>query len=202
MEAPLTAALYCRVSTADQRCEMQLAELRRYVLGRGWLNYKEYVDKGFSGKTSNRPALTRCLADARAHRFDVIVVWKLDRWGRTVVQLSRDVAEFDAMGIRFIAVDQGVDTGKTNAMSKFTLNIMAAFAELEREMLNERVTAGIRHAQKHGTRKGNPFGRPRKIFDRSRVWALRDQNVSIRDIAAKLKLSHGTVQRTLAAARV
>jgi putative DNA-invertase from lambdoid prophage Rac len=202
MKTPLTATIYARVSTTDQRCEMQLAELRRYADSRGWATYKEYVDKGFSGKTSDRPALVRCLADAQAHRFDVILVWKLDRWGRTVAQLSRDILDFDSMGVRFIAVEQGIDTDKANAMSRFMVHIMAAFAELEREMLNERVTAGIRHAQKHGTKKGNPFGRPRKIFDRSRVWALRDQDVSIRDIAAKLKLTHGTVQRTLAGARV
>jgi putative DNA-invertase from lambdoid prophage Rac len=202
MNTPLTAALYARVSTADQRCEMQLAELRRYVESRGWVNYREYVDKGFSGKTGNRPALARCLVDAKAHRFDVILVLKLDRWGRTVAQLSRDIVDFDSMGVRFIAIDQGIDTDKANAMSRFMLNIMSAFAELEREMINERVTAGIRHAQKHGTKKGNPFGRPQKIFDRCKVWALRDQGVSIREIAAKLKLPHGTVQRTLAGARV
>jgi putative DNA-invertase from lambdoid prophage Rac len=195
----MNCALYARVSTSDQRCEMQLAELRRYTEARGWTVHKEYVDKGFSGKTAERPALKQCLADARAHRFDAILVWKLDRWGRTVVQLSQDVHDFDSMGIRFLAIEQGIDTDKANAMSRFMLHIMAAFAELEREMINERVIAGVRHAQKHGTKSGLPIGRPRVVVNRKKVWAMKDKGKNIREISATLKLSHGTVQRALAA---
>jgi len=195
----MTVALYARVSTADQRCEMQLAELNRYADARGWTVYKEYVDKGYSGKTKERPALKRCLADAKAHRFDCILVWKLDRWGRTVAQLSQDIHDFDSMGIRFIAVEQGIDSDQANAMSRFMVNILSAFAELEREMINERVVAGVRYAQKHGTKSGKPIGRPRVAHDRPEVWALRDAGKSIREIAATLEMSHGTVQRILAA---
>jgi putative DNA-invertase from lambdoid prophage Rac len=195
----MNVALYARVSTTDQRCEMQLSELRRYTGARGWTIHKEYVDKGFSGKTKERPALKQCLADAKAHRFDAILVWKLDRWGRTVVQLSQDVHDFDSMGIRFLAIEQGIDTDKANAMSRFMLHIMAAFAELEREMINERVIAGVRHAQKHGTKSGLPIGRPRVIVNRKKVWDMKDKGRNIREISATLKLSHGTVQRALAA---
>jgi DNA invertase Pin-like site-specific DNA recombinase len=202
MKASLTVAIYARVSTTDQRCEIQLAELRRYAAARGWEVRREYVDKGFSGKTKDRPALQRCLADARAHRFDAILVWKLDRWGRTVAQLAQDVLDFDSMGVRFIVVDQGIDTDKANSMSRFMLHIMAAFAELEREMINERVIAGVRHAQKHGTKSGQPIGRPRAVVSKTKVWKLKDAGHSIRDIAATLKYSHGTVQRILAGDRV
>jgi DNA invertase Pin-like site-specific DNA recombinase len=196
---PLTVGLYARVSTTDQRCAIQLAELNRYADARGWAVHGEYVDKGYSGKTKDRPALKRCLADAKAHRFDAILVWKLDRWGRTVAQLSQDILNFDSMGIRFIAVEQGIDSDKSNAMSRFLVHIMSAFAELEREMIHERVVAGVRHAQKHGTRSGNPIGRPRVARNRPDVWKLRDAGKSIRDIAASLNLSHGTVQRIVAA---
>jgi putative DNA-invertase from lambdoid prophage Rac len=198
----MKCALYARVSTFDQRCEMQLSELRRYAEARGWTIHKEYVDRGFSGTTKERPALKQCLADAKAHRFDAILVWKLDRWGRTVVQLSQDVHDFDSMGIRFIAIEQGIDTDKTNAMSRFMLHIMAAFSELERAMINERVIAGVRYAQTHGTKSGLPIGRPRVVVPRTKVWALKDAGKSIREISTALKLSHGTVQRVLGAHRV
>jgi putative DNA-invertase from lambdoid prophage Rac len=196
---PLTVALYARVSTTDQRCAVQLAELHRYADARGWTVCNEYVDKGFSGKTKERPALKRCLTDAKAHRFDAILVWKLDRWGRTVAQLSQDILDFDSMGIRFIAVEQGIDSDKANAMSRFMVHIMSAFAELEREMIQERVLAGVRHAQKHGTKSGKPIGRPRVARNRPEVWAMKDAGKSIREIAATTKLSHGTVQRIVAA---
>jgi putative DNA-invertase from lambdoid prophage Rac len=196
---PLTVALYARVSTTDQRCAIQLAELNRYADARGWTVCNEYVDKGFSGKTKERPALKRCLADAKAHRFDAILVWKLDRWGRTVAQLSQDILDFDSMGIRFIAVEQGIDSDKANAMSRFMVHIMSAFAELEREMIHERVLAGVRYAQKHGTKSGNPIGRPRVAHDRPEVWAMKEKGNSVRQIATALGLSHGTVQRIVAA---
>src|SRR5665213_1116796 len=167
---PLTVALYARVSTTDQHCDIQLAELHRYADARGWTVFKEYVDKGFSGGKRSRPAIDRCLIDARAHRFDVILVWKLDRWGRTVAQLSQDILDFDFMGIRFIAVEQGIDSDKANAMSRFLVHIMSAFAELEREMIHERVVAGVRYAQKHGTKSGKAIGRPRVAHSRPDVW--------------------------------
>lgn len=193
----MTVAIYARVSTQDQDCKVQLAELRRYVEARGWSLYKEYVDTGFSGKTSNRPALKSCIKDAQAHRFDCICVWKLDRWGRTVAQLSADVAMFDSAGIRFIAVETGIDTDKSNATSRFMLHIMAAFAEMERSMINERVVAGVRHAQKHGTKSGIAIGRPKRVFSRAEVTALSEKGVGYREIAKKLGISLGTVARTV-----
>lgn len=191
-------ALYARVSTSDQDCKVQLAELRRYAASRGWDVFAEYVDTGFSGKTANRPALKRCMADARARRFDCIAVWKLDRWGRTVAQLSQDVIDFDSLGIRFIAVETGIDTDKANSMSRFTLHIMAAFAELERSMIAERVIAGVKHAQKHGTKSGAAIGRPVKVFDRQQVRDMRAAGSSLREIAAATGQPLTSVRRAIA----
>ena len=103
------------------------------------------------------------------------------------------------MGIRFIAVEQGIDSDKSNAMSRFMIRMVSAFAELKREMIHERVVAGVRHAQKHGTKSGKAIGRPRVAHSRPDVWTLRDAGKSIREIAASLDLSHGTVQRIVAA---
>jgi putative DNA-invertase from lambdoid prophage Rac len=198
----MTVAIYARVSTTDQDCKVQLAELRRYAEARGWDVYREYVDSGYSGKTANRPALKACIADAKAHRFDAIAVWKLDRWGRTVAQLAQDVIDFDSWGIRFIAVETGIDTDKANAMSRFMLHIMAAFAELERAMINERVIAGVRHAQKHGTKSGLPIGRPLVVFDRDEVRRMAADGISVRQIAESLGLSVGTVSRTVSSGKL
>ena len=195
----MTCAIYARVSTTDQHCEVQLTELRRYAEARGWTVFREYVDSGVSGKKTKRPALDRCMEAARERRFDCIVVWKLDRWGRTVAQLAKDVQEFDSIGIRFIAVETGIDTDKSNSMSRFTLHIMAAFAELEREMIQERVVAGIRHAQKHGTRSGNAIGRPRAAVRTERVLAMHKKGLSLREIAEQTGVSAMTAQRILKA---
>jgi hypothetical protein len=103
-------AIYARVSTADQQCEMQLRDLRQYAAARGWTIAGEYVDTGWSGKNADRPALKRCVADAKARKWDAVAVWKMDRWGRTVQQLVNDINDFDSAGIRFIAITQSIDT--------------------------------------------------------------------------------------------
>jgi putative DNA-invertase from lambdoid prophage Rac len=189
----MNCAIYARVSTVDQNCEMQLRELRDYVKRRGWKNAGEYVDKGWSGAKASRPQLDRVMQDARLHNFDCILVWKLDRWGRSVANLVSSIQELVSLQIRFIAVTQNIDTDQTNPMSKFILHIMAAFAELEREMIRERVKAGMAAAKHRGVR----CGRPKLVYDRRKVEELRASGLSIRDIAAKLKVSRGTIGRLL-----
>ncbi len=188
-------ALYARVSTVDQQCEMQLRDLRQYVAARGWTLVGEYVDTGWSGKNAERPELRRCVADAKARRFDAIAVWKLDRWGRTVQQLVNDIIDFDSAGIRFIAITQGIDTDSSNPISRLLLHVMAAFAEFERSVINERVLAGVRNAQVKGTRTGRPIGRPKKIFDRSQVLEMRETGMSLAQISAATGLSKTTIRR-------
>ena len=110
----MRCALYARVSTTDQNCEMQLRELREYIARREWKIAGEYVDTGFSGAKASRPALDRLMADAAERKFDCVVVWKLDRFGRSVLNLSQQIAALTSYGIRFIATTQGLDTDQSN----------------------------------------------------------------------------------------
>jgi len=128
-------------------------------------------------------------------KFDAIAVWKLDRWGRTVQQLVNDVLDFDSAGIRFIAITQGIDTDANNPISRLLLHIMAAFAEFERAVINERVVAGIRNAQSKGTRSGKPIGRPKRIFNRGQVLEMRQSGLSLAKISAATGLPKTTIRR-------
>jgi hypothetical protein len=122
--------LYARVSTTDQSCEMQLRELRDYAVRRGLKVTEEYVDTGWSGTKTSRPELDRLMRDARLRCFDIVLVWKLDRWGRSVVHCIRSIQELVSLGIRFLAATQNIDTDETNPTSQFILHIFAAVAEL------------------------------------------------------------------------
>ena len=151
----MTCALYARVSTEDQSCEMQIRELSRYILSREWFVPPGcvYVETA-SGAKADRPRLKTLMQDAREHRFKCVLVWKLDRWGRSMQHVVSTVQELTSLGIRFIAVTQGIDTDQSNPMANFLLQIMAAFAELERELIRERVNAGIKQAKANGVRFG------------------------------------------------
>ncbi len=196
----MRAALYARVSTQDQNCEHQLRELREYAARRGWEVPGQYIDQGWSGAKASRPELNRLMQDARKRRFDAVLVWKLDRWGRSVADSIKTIQELASLGIRFIAVTQNIDTDDANPMSRFLLHIMAAFAELERELIRERVVAGLRTAKEQGTKSGNPIGRPRRIFDREQLARLRRQGLSFRAIGRRMGLGEGTVRQALAGA--
>lgn len=189
----MTVALYARVSTTDQDCAMQLRELRDYCARRNWTIAQEYVDTGFSGAKTSRPELDRLLSDARQRRFDAIVTWKLDRLGRSLAHLVATVQELGSLGIRFLAVTQGIDTDASNPMAKLMFNLLACFAEFERELACERSKAG----QDRARAAGKCIGRPKKVFRRDRVHELRAQGVSYNQIAAKLKISKGTVINVL-----
>ena len=182
-------ALYCRVSTADQSCDLQLRELRTYCLTRGWEIVGEYVDTGWSGSTANRPELTRLMNDARKRRFDVVLVWKLDRWGRSVADSMRNIQELDSVGVKFLAVTQNIGTEESSPMARFMLTIMTAFAELEKELIRERTLAGVRAARANG----KTLGRPRRVFRRDEAIRLRNEGVSWRVIAKRLAVPLTTV---------
>lgn len=191
--ATIRAAIYARVSTQDQNCEMQTRELNEYAARRGFQVCGEYVDTGWSGKLASRPELNRLMADARQRRFDAVIVWKLDRWGRSLVHSVQSIQELASIGIRFIAITQNIDTDESNPMSRFMLQIFAAFSELEREMIRERVTAGVRNAK----RKGVQLGRRRVVFDRSKAIDMHLAGTSIREIAAALGVGVGTIHRAV-----
>ena len=179
----MRCAIYARVSTTDQNCEMQLRELREYISRRGWQTSKEYVDTGFSGSRASRPALDRLMADAAQRKFDCIAVYKIDRFGRSVLHLNQRLAALTSYGVRFIATSQSLDTDEKNPTSRLLLQILASVAEFEREMIRERTLSGIKAAQA----AGKVVGRPKRVFRRDEVVRLRDQEgLSWRAIGAKL----------------
>jgi DNA invertase Pin-like site-specific DNA recombinase len=133
---------------------MQLRELRDYAAARKWTVYAGYVDAGWSGAKASRPELNRLMAEARKRRFDAVLSWKLDRWGRSVADSIRSIQELVSLDVRFIAVTQNIVTDQSNPMARFLLHIMAAFAEREREIIRERVVAGVNAARANGKAVG------------------------------------------------
>ena len=156
----LRAAIYARVSTFDQEPENQLVEIRRYIAARGW-TAEEYVDRGISGAKDRRPALDRLLLDARRRRFDVVVVWRLDRLGRNLRHLITLLEELQALGIAFVSLNEGIDA--TTPAGKLQMHILGAIAEFERARIAERVKAGLMRARTQGKRLGRPRMAPAAI---------------------------------------
>jgi putative DNA-invertase from lambdoid prophage Rac len=134
------------------------------------------------------------MADARLRKFDTVIVWKLDRFGRSLITCVSGIQELTAAGVRFMAVSQGLDTDAANPTSRLLLNILASVAEFERELIKERVSAGLKHAKAKGTR----IGRPRVIFDRRQALDMRRQGLSYPVIARRLGVGYGTVVREIA----
>jgi DNA invertase Pin-like site-specific DNA recombinase len=199
------AAIYIRVSTAakarggadapfEQNPEVQEQPLRDLAGQRGWLIHKVYSDR-ISGARSDRPGLKALMQDARRGRFELVLVWRFDRFARSVEQLVTALAEFRTLGVDFISHQEALDT--STPMGKAMFTIIAAMAELERSVIRERVQAGLDYARRNGTKSGNAIGRPRRVFDKEEVVRLRQTGVSIAAIAMQLKLSVGTVARSL-----
>lgn len=193
-ERPVTrVALYARVSTLNnQDPEMQLSELREYAGRRGWQVVDEYTDQGVSGSKESRPALNRLTADACRRRFDAILVWKIDRFGRSLKHLVNSLAELAALGVAFISLRDNLDLSTPSGRLMF--QIIGAMAEFERALIQERVRAGLRNARA----KGKHLGRPRVIVDASRIADLRAQGRSWSEIVAEMGIGKGTAQRALA----
>jgi DNA invertase Pin-like site-specific DNA recombinase len=187
---PITvhAAIYARVSTlhGGQDPTLQTRELKEYCQRRGWQVFDCYVDTGFSGKKDSRPQLNRMMQDAHERRFDVVIVWRFDRFARSVSHLLRALETFGALGIEFVSLSEQVDTSTPTGKMVFT--VLGAVAELERNLIVERVRAGLRHARA----KGKRLGRPRKSIDAGAVRSLRAAGESWRTIARKMDVSVGT----------
>jgi DNA invertase Pin-like site-specific DNA recombinase len=179
-------AIYSRVSTAGQDTEMQTRELREYCKRRGWDLVQEYTDQGVSGAKESRPELNRLIADAHKRRFDAVVVWKFDRFARSVSHLLRALEDFRSLGIEFVSLSEQVDT--STASGKLVFTVLGAVAELERSLITERVRAGLRNARA----KGKKLGRPRKALDPKQIARLRGEGASWRTIAGKLGVSSTT----------
>jgi DNA invertase Pin-like site-specific DNA recombinase len=191
----MKAAIYARVSTANngQDPTMQTRELREYCERRGWTVAGEYVDIGISGTKEKRPELDRLLGEAHRRRFDAVVVWRFDRFARSVSHLLRALETFKSLGIEFVSLSEQVDTSTPTGKMVFT--VLGAVAELERSLIVERVRAGLRNAKA----KGKSLGRPRVAVDAARIAALRSQGLSWAKIGEQLGLGEGAVRRTGAA---
>ncbi len=185
-----SVALYARVSTTQQDPEVQLREIRTLAAARGWTISKEYVDAGISGASTSRPELSRMLADAHRGCFAGVLVWRLDRLGRSLRHLVTVVEDLLARGIEVIsATDPHMDS--TTPTGRLLRNIFASVAEYEREMIRERVVAGLRKAKA----SGKHVGRPKAIVNQLRIIQLRKENMSWREIGRKMGLPKSTVHR-------
>ena len=186
----MRVALYARVSTqVGQNPEMQLVELREYCQRRSWHVAGEYLDIGVSGAKERRPELDRLLVECRRRRVDAVVVYRYDRFARSLRQLVNALCEFDALGIQFVSLHEGVDTSTPNG--RLVFGIFASIAEFERELIRERVRSGLAVARA----KGKRLGRPRANVDEVKVATLRAQGYGWRKIASELGVGVGTVLR-------
>lgn len=191
---PPRAALYARVSTTShgQDVGLQLEELRQIAAQRGWQVVGEYVDEGVSGAKNSRPALDRMLVDAREGSLDLLAIWKLDRLARSVRHLLELADSLQAWGVGLVSVrDAHVDT--TTPSGRFTLQILGAVAELERELVRERVIAGVRRAQAAGIH----CGRPKSEFDLRPAVAMLEKGHGLKAVARATGLSRSTLRRRL-----
>lgn len=188
------AAIYARVSTHNgQNPEMQIDEVRAYCHRRGWEIVNEYVDEGISGSKEHRPALNTLLSDCRKRLVDAVVVYRYDRFARSLRQLINALEEFRALGIDFVSIHEGVDTSTPNG--RLIFGIFASIAEFERDLIRERVRSGLAFAKS----KGKQLGRPRVAVDIDKVTAMRSSKQSYLSIARSLGVGEATVRRAIRA---
>ncbi len=187
----MKTAIYARISTnnGSQSPEMQLDALREYCQARRLVIFKEYVDEGISGAKDKRPALNQLMDDAKKRKFDIVLVWKFDRFARSTKHLITALEEFKALGIDFISYSENIDT--STPMGKTMFTIVGAIAELERSLICERVKAGLQAAIKRGKR----LGRPGKKIDLRKFNMLRSNGLSVHAAAAYLDIPITTAYR-------
>jgi DNA invertase Pin-like site-specific DNA recombinase len=186
-------ALYARCSTADQSVDLQLDGLREYSAARDFTIVEEYVDEALSGAKVNRPALDRLLEDAHRRCFDVVLVWKLDRLGRSLSHLIRVVEQnLGSLGVDLVSLrDSGLDT--TGPSGRLVFHVIGAVAEFERDLIRERTRAGVAAARRRGKR----LGRPRVYVPTLQAQTLLAQGKSLSEVARSLGVARSTLQRAL-----
>ena len=189
----MKTAIYARISTTDkgQDVDLQLRDLRAYVQSRGYTIFKEFIDEGVSGSKDKRPMLDAMMNDAKKKRFDTVLVWRFDRFARSTKHLVTALEEFKHLGIDFISYQENIDTSSPIGKAVFT--IISAMAELETNILKERVRAGLLNAKA----KGKTLGRPPARVDRGQVEELRAQGLSIRQIGARVGCDKMAVFKSL-----
>ena len=192
MSRPVRAALYARVSTTGhgQDIGLQLDELRQVAQQRSW-QAVDYADDGVSGATDRRPALDRLMADARAGKIDVVAVWRFDRFARDTRHLLVSMEEFRQLGVQFVSLREQVDTSTPIGKAMFV--IISAISELERDLIRERVVAGVRRAQA----SGKHCGRPKVEMDLRPALALLREGRSLKEVSSILAVSRATLRRRL-----
>lgn len=187
----MKVALYARVSTDGQDPEVQLTALRSHVANRGWEIVEEFVDRGYSGAKERRPALDRLLKAAWAGKFQAVLVWRFDRFARSVKHLTTALDQFRNLKINFISLQEQFDTSTPIGQAMFT--IIGAMAQLERDIIRERVKAGLDRARSQGIR----LGRPVSEADPDQIMQLKQQGLSLKEIADQLHCSRSTVRRRM-----
>lgn len=194
---PNRAAIYARVSTSNhgQDVGMQTRELRQFAEARGWQVTGEYLDEGISGAKDSRPELNRLMNDARQRKLDAILVWKLDRFGRSLKHLVTAIADLESLGVAFVALKDNLDLSTPSGRLMF--HVIGAMAEFERALIQERVKSGIKNARAKGTRLGRPV--ILNGWHHAEVARLRATGLSGRAIARQLNISEGSVRRMASA---
>lgn len=185
----MRSAIYVRVSTKKQSVDMQLKDLEAYAQARGW-TYKIYHDQGISGSKTKRPALDSMLDAVRKRQHDVVLVWRFDRFARSSQFLVSAINEFKNLDVQFISYQENIDTG--TAMGQAMFSIIAAMAQLERDIIRERVQAGVETARE----KGKKLGRKRKV-DREQLAELRKSGLSLSKIAEQVGITKAGVAKAL-----
>ena len=192
---PNRAAVYVRVSTTEQSTRVQESELKEYVQRRGWLVHKIYRDQAISGTRSSRPALDELMADCRRRKaaIDVVLVWKFDRFARSLRQLVNAFEEFRQLGINFVSATEAIDTSLPHGEMIF--QILGAIGQWERALIAERVTAGLLHARRRGTRLGRPPLRKLDTSERNELRQERQRGTTYRALASRYGVSVWTAHR-------
>jgi DNA invertase Pin-like site-specific DNA recombinase len=191
-------AIYARVSTSNngQDPTVQTRELREYCERRGWIITSEYIDIGVSGSKEKRPELNKLITDAHLRRFDVVLVWKLDRFGRSLRHLVNSLAELESLGIDFVSLRDNLDL--TTPSGRLMFQIIGAMAEFERALIQERVKAGMRNARAKGRRIGRPPQTPLSAELRENIADTYSHgSTTLRALAKQFGTSLATVQRCI-----
>jgi DNA invertase Pin-like site-specific DNA recombinase len=184
-------ALYARVSTVDQHPQTQIHALRQLAEQRGWEIVGEYVDHGVSGSRDRRPQLDALMKHVSRGGVDIVGVWRFDRFARSVRHLVVALDDLRARGVDFVSVNDSIDTSTPSG--RFTFAVIAAVAELEREIIRERTRAGLAEAR----RRGAKVGRPRAVIDITEARRLLANGASLRGAARTLKVGASTLARAL-----
>jgi DNA invertase Pin-like site-specific DNA recombinase len=187
-----TVGIYARVSTDRQTVDMQIHELKEYVKRRGWDFHREFIDQGYSGSDTKRPAFQEMMNEAKKRKFDVLLVWKLDRLSRSMKDLVMVLNELGGLGIDFVSYDNNLDT--STPTGKLVFHVIGAVAEFEKDIIRERVKAGLENAKRKGKKLGRP-GVGDSVIEEAKV--LRGEGKSFRTIGKQLGISEGAVRKGL-----